>query len=340
MVASKTVLVIPGEGIGVEVTDAMMEVAAAANFPWQFDVRGDINSEKWMASGIGIPSELMSDLKRAAYDAILFGAMGDPRAPEGAVERDTILRMRFELSLALNIRPLRLPPGIPSVLASGKRMDSIVVRENTEGAYAGASGRVHRESDDEVAVTTSITTRRGVRKALLHGFGLATRRRSKLCLIHKSNVIQDEGSVWRSESVALGRQHPGVDLSYLHADAAAMRFITHPDEFDVIVTDNLFGDLLTDLGAALCGGIGLAASSSLNPETGLALFEPIHGTAPDIAGSGRANPLAMVRCLAMCAAHLGHEPTAQLLSDATDLAALRGGSTTKEYTQTVLSALH
>ncbi|MES3002430.1 MAG: isocitrate/isopropylmalate family dehydrogenase [Pseudomonadota bacterium] len=333
------VLVIPGDGIGVEVTGAMLEVLDAVGLDWTLDVRRDINSETWLKSQTGIPEPLMAELKSGRYGAILFGAIGDPRAPEGVVERATLLRLRFELNLALNVRPLRLPAGLPSVLASGNRIDAVVVRENTEGAYSGASGSIHRGSEHEVAVTTSISTRTGARAALAHGFRLAKERRGDMCLVHKANVLQDEGRLWRSEADAQARENPGVVARYMHADAAAMRLITHPQEFDVIVTDNLFGDLLTDLGAALSGGIGLAASSNVNPWTNLALFEPIHGTAPDIAGKGLANPLAMIRCLGMCARHLGEMTVAQRILDATDAAAVRTGARTSDYLEAVVGAL-
>jgi 3-isopropylmalate dehydrogenase len=294
-----------------------------------------------MRTQVGIPDSLMDELKTGRYSAILFGAIGDPRAPEGVVERATLLRMRFELGLALNVRPLRLPIGVPSVLASGARIDAVVVRENTEGAYSGASGAIHRGTDREVAVTTSITTRTGARAALEHGFTLAKARRKKLCLVHKANVLQDEGLLWRTEADALAEKHPDVSTHYMHADAAAMRFITHPAEFDVVVTDNLFGDLLTDLGAALAGGIGLAASSNVNPWTNLALFEPIHGTAPDIAGRGLANPLAMIRCLGMCAQHLGHASAGMAILQAADEAAtLPVSAGTEEYATAVIKKLH
>lgn len=340
MNSNRQVLVIPGDGIGVEVTSAMLQIARAVKLPWNFQVRPDINSKTWMATGVGIPDDLMAALKTRSYDAILFGAIGDPKAPEGVVERQTLLRMRFELQLALNIRPLRLPPGRPSILASGARMDMVVIRENTEGAYSGAGGRIHAGSDDEVAVTTSITTRRGVRKALHHGFMLAASRRGNLCLVHKANVIKDEGLLWRSEADAMAKLHPTVQTRYMHADVAAMRFVTHPQEFDVVVTDNLFGDLLTDLGAALAGGIGLAASSNIDPDTNLALFEPIHGSAPDIAGTNRANPLAMVRCLALCAKHLGETAIGEKVDTAIDRAAsLDQEASTDQYTSTVVSAL-
>ncbi len=340
MSSNRKVLVVPGNGIGIEVTKAMLEVAKAANLPWNFDVRSTINSKTWMATGIGIPDNLMAALHNRSYNAILFGAMGDSKAPEGVVERLTLLRMRFELGLALNIRPLRLPPSVPSVLASGARIDVVVIRENTEGAYSGASGRIHVGSDDEVAVTTSVSTRRGVRKALEHGFKLAARRRGDLCLVHKANVIQDEGLLWRSEADAIAKRAPGVRARYMHADAAAMRLITHPTDFDVTVTDNLFGDLLTDLGAALAGGIGLAASSNINLDTGLALFEPIPGTAPDIVGTNRANPLVMIRCLAMCAAHLGEPEVGQSILEVVDNAATLENGTTDQYTRAVADALH
>jgi 3-isopropylmalate dehydrogenase len=337
---SKNILVLPGDGIGVEVAQAMLSVAESLDTGLAFDVRKDVCSATWLANGTGIPDELMSRLKAGHYAGILFGAIGDPKAPEGVVERATLLRLRFELDLALNVRPLRLPTGVPSVLSSGARIDAVVVRENTEGAYSGASGSIHTGSDDEVSVTTSVSTRRGVRKALLYAYELASRRRRDLCLVHKANVIEHEGRLWRSEADAMAPRFPQVKVRYMHADAAAMRMVTHPQDFDVIVTDNLFGDLLTDLGAALSGGIGLAASSNLNPHTGVALFEPIHGTAPDIAGTGRANPLAMVRCLGMCAAHVGATALGERVLNACDAAATLGGSPgTREYVDAVLDHL-
>lgn len=335
-----SVLVIPGDGIGVEVASAMFKVADAMSLSWEFDTRDDINSLAWIQTNVAIPESLMARLKDGAYSAILFGAMGHPGAPEGVVERQTLLRMRFELNLALNIRPLRLPEGVPSVLASGARIDAVVVRENTEGAYAGACGMVHKGMDNEVAVTTSISTRFGVRAALEYGMHIAQSRRSDLCLVHKSNVLHDEGRLWRTECDALGKKYPTVNARYMHADAAAMRLVTFPQEFDVIVTDNLFGDLLTDVGAALAGGIGLAASSNVNPRTGLALFEPIHGSAPDIAGQGIANPLAMIRCLGMCARHLGEASAAWRIERACDEAArLPPNSLTAQYVQEVLKKI-
>lgn len=336
----KRVLVLPGDGIGVEVMDAALKVAKAVGLPWSLTERPEINSRTWMESGVALPDDLLSDLKDGAYDAVLFGAIGDLKAPEGVVERQTLLRMRFSLKLALNVRPLRLPDGLLSPLASGARIDAVCVRENTEGAYVGASGALHVGDGDEVAVTTSISTRKGAERAIAYAFKLAEGRRRNLCLVHKANVIQHEGALWRRVFAEVARHHPEVRTSYMHIDAAAMRLFTHPQEFDVIVTENVFGDILTDLGAALAGGIGLAPSSNINPETGLGLFEPIHGSAPDIIGTGVANPLAMIRCLAMCAEHLGSVELGRRIYAATDAAAARSDlKTTAAWTDAVIGSL-
>ncbi|MCW2240513.1 isocitrate/isopropylmalate dehydrogenase family protein [Azospirillum canadense] len=338
--SKKKVLVLPGEGIGIEVTDATMRVARAVDLPWDMEIHEEVNSKVWMETGVAMPESLVGDLKAGRYDAILFGAIGSPAAPEGVVERATLLRLRFELKLALNVRPLRLAEGLPSPLASGARIDAVVVRENTEGAYVGASGVLNPHDDDEVAVTTSVSTRSGVERAIEYAFGLAMKRRRNLCLVHKANVIQHEGALWRRVFDTVAKRYPEVKAWYMHVDAATMRFVTRPQDFDVVVTENVFGDILTDLGAALAGGIGLAPSSNINPVSGLGLFEPIHGTAPDIAGQGKANPLAMIRSLSMCAAHLGHDDLAQVIYAATDTVAPRTDLTTTEaWTSAVVAAL-
>ncbi|WP_396911553.1 isocitrate/isopropylmalate dehydrogenase family protein [Mycolicibacterium sp.] len=314
------VLAIPGDGIGVEVMTAALEVVGPAGIDWDLIIRDDINTDLWMRTGETLDPQLLEDLGRGRYAAILFGAIGSPDAPEGVVERATLLRLRFCFQLSLNVRPLRLPERLSSPLASGQRIDAVCVRENTEGAYVGVDGALHRDTDDEVATTVSLSTRRGAERAMRHGFELARGRRRQVTLVHKANVLSAEGSLWKRVGDAVSRDFPDVSLVYSHADAAAMKLVTHPEQFDVIVTDNLFGDLLTDIGAALAGGIGLAASSNINPKTNLALFEPVHGSAPDIVGQGLADPTAMIRCVAMCARHLGNGAAADRIDKAIDAA--------------------
>jgi len=334
------VLVLPGDGIGPEVMSSALEVLSRAELGWSLDVRGDVGSEAFLSGGEPMPDALLSELSAGAYDAVLFGAVGDPRAPEGVVERKVLLRMRFDLDLALNVRPLRLPAGVASPLASGARIDAVVVRENTEGAYSGLGGTMRRGQPAELATTVSVTTRAGVERAVSHAAGLAASRSGALTLVHKANVLTDEGALWRRTAEDVVAASPGVGLSYQHADLAAMRLMLDPEAYDVIVTDNLFGDLLTDLGAGLSGGIGLAPSANLNPTTGLGLFEPVHGSAPDIAGSGRANPIAMIRCVGLAAAHAGEQGVADAIEKAADAVAVDGDTrTTGQITEAFLSAL-
>lgn len=317
---------------------AALEVAERVGLDWNPTMRDDINTDHWLRTGYTIDDQLLDDLAAGHYSAILFGAIGSPDAPEGVVERATLLRLRFELRLALNVRPLRLPSALPSPLASAERIDAICVRENTEGAYVGIDGALHTDTADEIACTVSLSTRRGAEHAARHAFDLARARRGLVTLVHKANVLSAEGALWKRTAETVSNGYPDVQLEYSHADAAAMKLVTNPNHFDVIVTDNLFGDLLTDIGAALAGGIGLAASANINPTTGLALFEPIHGTAPDIAGRGLADPTAMIRCIAMCARHLGDHHNADRIDKAIDAAIeTTRPSTTRAHIDAVLA---
>lgn len=333
------VLALPGDGIGSEVMASAIAVAEHASIDWTVEIDDTVNSQRWLDTGIAIDDTLIDKLRDGAYDAILFGAVGSPHAPEGVVERQTLLRLRKDLDLAINHRPVRLPPGVDSPLTSGARIDADVVRENTEGGYVGIDGGVHADTDAETAVTVSISTRHGIERAARYAFDLAAPRGRNVTLVHKANVLQAEGALWRKTVERVALDYEGVTHNYLHGDVAAMRFVTHPETFDVVVTDNLFGDLLTDLGAALAGGLGLASSMNLNPSTGLALFEPVHGSAPDIAGQGIANPLAMVRCLALCAAHLGHTDAAARIHRGCDRAASSNSTTTTAFTDAVIAGL-
>ncbi|PZS34435.1 MAG: 3-isopropylmalate dehydrogenase [Pseudonocardiales bacterium] len=334
------VLALTGDGIGPEVMASALTVVGELDLGWNVDLRPDVNSSTWLETGSALPDDLIRDIQGGAYGAILFGAVGDPRAPEGVVERHILLRLRFVLDLGLNIRPLRLPRGVSSPLASGARIDAVVVRENTEGAYSGLGGLMRSGQPMETAVTVSVTTRFGVERALRHAVSLAERRSGRLTLVHKANVLQDEGGLWRRVAEEVASGIPGVTLSYQHADLAAMRLMLDPESYDVIVTDNLFGDLLTDLGAGLSGGIGLAPSANINPASGLALFEPVHGSAPDIAGRGVANPLAMIRCVGLAAEHVGQAGAAAVIEAATDAVAVdTDRRSTAEITDAVLAAL-
>lgn len=329
------IIAIPGDGIGPEVWAAAESVIDELRLPWELEVHPEVNSNRWMQEGEALSDELLDRLRGHEYAAILFGAIGHPKAPEGVVEREVLLRLRTELDLAINARPLRLPPSVASPLASGHRIDALVIRENTEGAYAGIGGRLRSGSPMDCAMTVSVTTRHGAMRALRYGFEAARDRRARLTLVHKANVLRDEGRLWRECADEIAAELPDVELSYSHADVALMRLMTAPEDFDVIVTDNIFGDLLTDLGAAVAGGLGLAPSGNLNPATGLALFEPVHGSAFDIAGTGAADPSAMFRCVAMCARHLGHVERADALDGALDRAAIPDARTT----QAVLGAV-
>lgn len=334
------VLVLPGDGIGPEVMSGALDVANRLGLDWSFDIRADVNSANWLATGEALPESLLDDLRVGCYGLVLFGAVGDPRAPEGVVEREVLLRLRFDLDLALNVRPLRLPANVASPLASGARIDAIVVRENTEGAYVGMGGRMHHGQEHELATTISVTTRFGAERALTYATALAASRSGRLTLVHKANVLSAEGGLWRDAADRVLTGAETVSFGYQHADLAAMRLMLEPDSYDVIVTDNLFGDLLTDLGAGLSGGIGMAPSANLNPATGIALFEPVHGSAPDIAGQGRANPLAMIRCVGLAAAHCGRHDLAAAVERATDKVAVeRESRSTAEITQAFLAAL-
>jgi 3-isopropylmalate dehydrogenase len=250
-------------------------------------------------------------------DAVLLGAVGPPlgstEVPPGTLERGLLLRLRFELDLYVNLRPFNAPEA-----AGRPAIDLAVVRENTEGAYAGEGGFLRRGTPYEVATQGSVNTRHGVERCVRFAFELAEGRpRRHLTLVHKTNVLTFAGDLWQRSFDAVAIEHPGVERAYNHVDAACIYLVEAPDRYDVIVTDNLFGDILTDLAGAVCGGIGLAASANLNPaRTGPSLFEPVHGAAHDIAGTGRANPLAAIRSAAMMLDHLGEADAAARITKA------------------------
>ena len=301
------IAVIGGDGIGPEVVAEAIKVLRSAATDVTIEATNyDLGAQRWHRTGEVLPDTVLSEL--AGHDAILLGAVGDPSVPSGVLERGLLLRLRFEFDQYVNLRPVRLYPGVASPL-SGLRTESVdmlVVREGTEGPYIEAGGIMRKGTPGEVATQESINTAFGVGRVTRYALQLAAKRRQKLTLVHKTNVLAYAGDLWRRTLDGLAGEFPGVTAEYCHMDAATMYFVTAPEQFDVIVTDNLFGDILTALGAAVAGGIGLAASASINPErTAPSMFEPVHGSAPDIAGKQKADPTAAIISAAMLCDHLG-----------------------------------
>ena len=301
------IAVIGGDGIGPEVVAEAIKVLRAAATDVTIETTSyDLGAQRWHRSGEILPDTVLSEL--AGHDAILLGAVGDPTVPSGVLERGLLLRLRFEFDQYVNMRPVRRYPGVTSPL-SGLRADAIdmlVVREGTEGPYIEAGGIMRKGTPGEVATQESINTAFGVERVTRYALQRAAERRKKLTLVHKTNVLVYAGDLWRRTLDGLAAEYPGVTAEYCHMDASSMYFVTAPQQFDVIVTDNLFGDILTALGAAVAGGIGLAASASINPErTAPSTFEPVHGSAPDLAGQQKADPTAAIMSAAMLCDHLG-----------------------------------
>ena len=328
--------VIPGDGIGPEVTaEALKVLEAAAPAGVKFEpTRYDLGAERYLATGEVLPDSVLAEIRD--HDAILLGAVGgkpgDPRLPAGVLERGLLLRLRFELDHYVNLRPSRIYPGAVSPLADPGEVDFVVVREGTEGPYTGNGGSVRVGTAHEVATEVSLNTAYGVERVVRDAFARAQRRpRRRLTLVHKTNVLVHAGRVWSRLVAEVGREFPDVTVDYLHVDAATIFLTTDPGRFDVIVTDNLFGDILTDLAAAVTGGIGLAASGNINPDrTAPSMFEPVHGSAPDIAGQQKADPTAAILSASLLLDHLGHPGAAAAIEDAVmaDLAERPAGRTT------------
>ena len=308
MTRSVRLAVIRGDGIGTEIVEQGLKVLAAVLAGSDVTVETtefDLGARRWHATG-----ETLTDADLAAirdHDAILLGAIGDPSVPSGVLERGLLLRLRFALDQYVNLRPVRLYPGVRGPLADPGEVDFVVVREGTEGPYVGNGGVIRAGTPHEVANEVSVNTAFGVERVVRDAFARAQARpRKLLTLVHKHNVLVHAGELWRRTVEEVGREFPEVTTEYLHVDAATIFMVTRPSRFDVIVTDNLFGDILTDLAAAISGGIGLAASGNVNPERSTpSMFEPIHGSAPDIAGQGKADPTATVLSVAMLLEHLG-----------------------------------
>lgn len=308
------IAVIPGDGIGQEVTQEGLKVLnvlankSALNFEF---VEFELGATKFLKSGETLTDKDLTDL--ASFDAILLGAVGDPRVAPGVLERGLLLKLRFEFDHHVNLRPVKLLPGVTTPLAGkdSSHIDMVFCREGTEGPYAGAGGNLRINTAHEVATEESINTAYGVERVIVDAFRRAEKRRKHLTLVHKTNVLVHSGGLWKRTFDKVKVKHPDVAVDYQHVDAAAMFMVNQPERFDVVVTDNLFGDILTDIGAAIAGGIGLAASGNLDPSRRYpSMFEPVHGSAPDIAGKQIADPTAAILSVAMLLDHLGHSDLA------------------------------
>ncbi|MDA1359990.1 3-isopropylmalate dehydrogenase [Glycomyces luteolus] len=304
------IAVIPGDGIGQEVIAEAQKVLAVA-LPGYESTEYDLGARLYNRTGEVLPDTVLSELD--GHDAILLGAIGDPSVPPGVLERGLLLKLRFEFDQYVNLRPSRLYPGAPTPLADVKPgdIDFVVVREGTEGLYTGAGGNLHTGSAAEIATEESLNTRYGTERVIRDAFERAKRRRGHLTLVHKTNVLVHAGGLWKRTFDEVAAEYPDITTEYQHVDAAAMFLVNRPHTFDVIVTDNLFGDILTDIAAAVTGGIGLAATGSINPDhTHPSTFEPVHGSAPDIAGQGIADPVAAISSTALLLEHLGRTDAA------------------------------
>jgi 3-isopropylmalate dehydrogenase len=302
--------VIGGDGIGPEVVAEGLKVLdkIGTQIGVSFERQNfDLGAGLWHRTGEVLPESVMTDL--AKCDVILLGAIGDPSVPSGILERGILLKIRFAFDHYINLRPARLYPNVQSTLATKDEIDFVVVREGTQGPYVGAGGVLAEGTAQEIATEESLNTRHGVERTIRYAFELArTRKRKKLTLVHKNNVLVRAGSLWTRAFNEVAKEYPDISTDYIHVDAASMFFVSNPGRFDVVVTDNLFGDILTDIAAAVCGGIGLAASGNINPTGAFpSMFEPVHGTAPDIAGKGIADPTATILSVAMLLNHLGYK---------------------------------
>ena len=314
--------IIGGDGIGPEVVDEAMKVVDAVGVDYEA-VPFDLGGSRYLRDGVVLEQEHLDAIRE--LDAVMLGAVGTPDVPPGVIERGLLLTLRFELDLFVNLRPFVSGPN-----RFNDGVDMLVIRENTEGTYAGEGGFLRKNTPYEIATQGSVNTRMGAERAIRYAFDLAQGRRKHLTLVHKTNVLTFAGDLWQRACDEVAADFPDVTTAYDHVDAACIHLVERPDRYDVIVTDNLFGDILTDLGGAVAGGIGLAASANLNPEgTGPSLFEPVHGSAPDIAGTGRANPLAAVRSAAMMLEFLGEAAAAARITKAVTAVIPLSGTTSQ-----------
>lgn len=305
--------VIAGDGIGPEVVEQGLRILDAVSSKYGFSIdkkEFELGAKFWHKTGETLPDATLEELKN--FDVILLGAVGDPSVPSGVLERGLLLKLRFAFDQYINLRPAKLYGGVKGPLKTESKIDFVVVREGTEGPYVGAGGVLAEGTASEIATEESLNTRKGAERVIRDAFARAMKRpKKKLTLVHKNNVLVRAGGLWTRTFNEIAKEFPEVQTDYLHVDAASMFFVTNPDRFDVVVTDNLFGDILTDIAAAICGGIGLAASGNINPEGKFpSMFEPVHGSAPDIAGKGIADPTATVMSVAMMLRHLGEDSAA------------------------------
>ena len=314
MTSLNKLAVIAGDGIGPEVIEQALRVLDAV-LPGVERTEYDLGARRYHASGELLTEETIEELR--GYDAILVGAIGDPSVPSGVLERGLLLKLRFALDHHVNLRPGRLYPGVTSPLSGVTGIDFVVVREGTEGPYTGNGGALRVGTPHEVATEVSVNTAFGVERVVRDAFARAQNRRKHLTLVHKTNVLTFAGSLWARVVAEVGVAYPDVEVAYQHIDAATIHMVTDPGRFDVIVTDNLFGDIITDLSAAVCGGIGLAASGNIDAtRTNPSMFEPVHGSAPDIAGQGIADPTAAVMSVALLLSHVGEDAAAARVDNA------------------------
>ncbi|GAA1410595.1 3-isopropylmalate dehydrogenase [Glutamicibacter uratoxydans] len=345
------IAVIPGDGIGPEVVAEAVKVLNFVTNGSENKVNlteYKLGAEHWLQTGETLPDETLEALKK--HDAILFGAVGaapgDTRIPSGLIEREMLLKLRFSLDHYVNLRPSKLYPGIESPLANPGEIDFIVVREGTEGPYVGNGGSVRTGTEHEIATEVSINTAYGVERVVRDAFARASKRERKhVTLVHKHNVLVHAGHLWRRTVEAVASEYPEVTHDYLHVDAATIFMTTDPSRFDVIVTDNLFGDILTDQAGAITGGIGLSASGNINMDrTYPSMFEPVHGSAPDIAGQQKADPTAAILSVALMLDHLGLSAEARTVEQAvekeiTSRQELTDHRTTREIGDAIVSLL-
>jgi 3-isopropylmalate dehydrogenase len=308
--------IIAGDGVGPEVVGEAVKVLDAV-VPGVEKSSYDLGARRYHATGEVLPDSVIDELR--GHDAILLGAIGDPSVPSGVLERGLLLRIRFALDHHVNLRPSRLYPGVNSPLAGNPDIDFVVVREGTEGPYTGTGGAIRVGTPNEIATEVSVNTAFGVQRVVHDAFRRAQHRRKQLTLVHKNNVLTFAGDLWWRTVQEIAAEYPDVETAYQHVDAATIHLVTDPGRFDVIVTDNLFGDIITDLAAAVCGGIGLAASGNIDAtRTNPSMFEPVHGSAPDIAGQGIADPTAAIISVALLLSHVGEDDAAARVDKAVE----------------------
>jgi 3-isopropylmalate dehydrogenase len=319
------IAVLPCDGAGREVVPEAIKVLRAAGADFEFQ-EFDVNADSYLRTGVAIPDEVWQELEKA--DSILFGAVGDPRVPDPGYLAGVLLRLRFELDLYVNLRPAKLYDDRLSPLRDAPRRatDLLIVRENTEGLYVGMGGRFKKGTEHEIATQEDVNTFAGVTRILEYAFDVAKR---EVVMVDKSNAMTYAGGLWQERWKAVAAAYPLTKTRHLYVDAAAMQLVKNPSQFEVIVTGNLFGDILSDLTAELIGGMGVAPSGNINPVTKRGLFEPVHGSAPDIAGKGIVNPVGAILSAAMMSRHLGHPEMADAIERAVE-SAIRAQECTRD----------